>query len=170
MSSTGLIFKEVKDRDISPNAWTVTYLSYSTIFHASTFFYTKTLFVNGELCTSRQSPRHTRVVETFVAALTCLHKSKLSATDIQVTHRNVNAQKCFVFQLDGKIYLVVAGYPVESSVSSIGSQSVIGKIKNEIKSGNPVTWSWRGGGAFKKFSPKKQAEVDKAQGNLSADS
>ena len=25
--------KEAKDRDISPRAWTVTYLSYSTLFH-----------------------------------------------------------------------------------------------------------------------------------------
>lgn len=69
---------------------------------------------------------------------------------------------------NGKEFLIGEGYPKESSVSSVGPQSVVGKIKNEIKSGNPVTWSWRGAGAFKKFAPKK-AEVDKSEGNLSSE-
>jgi len=77
-------------------------------------------------------------------------------------------EKCFVFMKDGGEYLISEGYPKESSVSSAGPQSVIGKIKNEIKSGNPVTWSWRGADAFKKFA-KKDVKVDKAEGNLSAE-
>ena len=79
------------------------------------------------------------------------------------------AQKCYVFMNDGQIFLVGEGYPVESSVSSVGPQSVVGRIKNEIKAGNPVTWSWRGAGAFKKFAPKKEVLVDKSEGNLSAE-
>ena len=79
------------------------------------------------------------------------------------------AQKCYVFMNDGQIFLVGEGYPVESSVSSVGPQSVVGRIKNEIKAGNPVTWSWRGAGAFKKFAPKKEILVDKSEGNLSAE-
>lgn len=71
--------------------------------------------------------------------------------------------------VDGRELLVSEGYPVESSVNSSGPQSVIGRIKNEIKAGNPVTWSWRGAAAFKKFAPKKAAPVDKAEGNLSAE-
>ena len=74
-----------------------------------------------------------------------------------------------MFMKDGSELLVAEGYPKESSVSSVGPQSVIGKIKNEIKSGNPVTWSWRGAGAFKKFAPKKEVNVDKAEGNLSSE-
>jgi len=34
MSSTAILRKEVKDRDISPRAWTVAYLSYSRLFHS----------------------------------------------------------------------------------------------------------------------------------------
>jgi len=78
-------------------------------------------------------------------------------------------QKCFVFMVDGSQFLVGKGYPVESNVNSAGPQSVIGKIKNEIKSGNPVTWSWRGAEAFKKFAAQKKVAVDKAEGNLSAE-
>ena len=78
-------------------------------------------------------------------------------------------QKCYVYMVDGRELLVGEGYPVESSVNSSGPQSVIGRIKNEIKAGNPVTWSWRGAAAFKKFAPKKVATVDKAEGNLSAE-
>jgi hypothetical protein len=79
------------------------------------------------------------------------------------------AQKCYVTMLDGKQFLVGEGYPVESSVSSVGPQSVVGKIKNEIKAGNPVKWSWKGAAAFKKFAPKQEVAVDKAEGNLSAE-
>jgi hypothetical protein len=31
--TVNLLRKEVKDRDFSPRAWTVTYLPYSTLFH-----------------------------------------------------------------------------------------------------------------------------------------
>ena len=82
---------------------------------------------------------------------------------------HVYVQKCYVYMVDGRELLVKEGYPVESNVNSSGPQSVIGRIKNEIKAGNPVTWSWRGAAAFKKFAPKKAAPVDKAEGNLSAE-
>ena len=90
--------------------------------------------------------------------------------DVRITDMLRMLQKCFVFMNNGGEYLISEGYPKESSVSSAGPQSVIGKIKNEIKSGNPVTWRWRGGDAFKKFSAaKKDVKVDKAEGNLSAE-
>ena len=90
--------------------------------------------------------------------------------DVRINDMLRMLQKCFVFMNNGGEYLISEGYPKESSVSSAGPQSVIGKIKNEIKSGNPVTWRWRGGDAFKKFSAaKKDVKVDKAEGNLSAE-
>eukprot|EP00960_Hanusia_phi_P035081 751474-Hanusia_phi.AAC.2 len=57
-----------------------------------------------------------------------------------------------VITTEGKQYLIGEGYPKESSSSPQGPLQVLGKIKNEIKAGNPVQWKWKGGTAFKKRS------------------
>lgn len=64
--------------------------------------------------------------------------------------------------LDNKpeFVLIKEGYPTESSVSSAGPQQVLGKIRNEIKAGNPVTWEWRFANTFKK---KKEVEGEGAK-------
>mmetsp|Transcript_36362 Transcript_36362/g.113362 ORF Transcript_36362/g.113362 Transcript_36362/m.113362 type:complete len:96 (+) Transcript_36362:69-356(+) len=57
---------------------------------------------------------------------------------------------------EGKQYLIGEGYPKESSFSPQGPLQVVGKIKNEMKAGNPVQWRWKGGSAFKKRSSDEQ--------------
>lgn len=65
-------------------------------------------------------------------------------------------------QLDGKkeFVLIKEGWVEESSVSSAGPQQVLGKIKNEIKAGNPVTWEWRFAAGFKKKKKEAKEETD----------
>ena len=62
---------------------------------------------------------------------------------------------------EGKQYLIGEGYPKESSFSPQGPLQVVGKIKNEIKAGNPVQWRWKGGSAFKKRSSDEQEAKSK---------
>eukprot|EP00283_Hemiselmis_rufescens_P002371 CAMPEP_0173426338 /NCGR_PEP_ID=MMETSP1357-20121228/5827_1 /TAXON_ID=77926 /ORGANISM="Hemiselmis rufescens, Strain PCC563" /LENGTH=300 /DNA_ID=CAMNT_0014389977 /DNA_START=23 /DNA_END=925 /DNA_ORIENTATION=- len=73
-------------------------------------------------------------------------------------------ERCYV-QLDGKkeFVLIGEGYPRESAVSSSGPQQVLAKIKNEIKAGNPVTWSWRFANRFKKKPAEATAEEDEEE-------
>lgn len=74
-----------------------------------------------------------------------------TTSDETSTPHNGHTQRAFV-QLDGKkeFILIKEGWVEESSVSSAGPQQVLGKIKNEIKAGNPVTWEWRFAAGFKK--------------------
>ena len=67
-------------------------------------------------------------------------------------------QRAYV-KIGGQEMLIGEGYPKESSVSSTGPQQVLAKIKNEIKAGNPVTWSWRFAKKFKTPEPQGPAKL-----------
>eukprot|EP00961_Rhodomonas_salina_P298746 3938343-Rhodomonas_salina.1 len=71
-------------------------------------------------------------------------------------------QRAYV-TIKGKQFIIGEGYVQESSISSVGPQQILAKIKNEIKAGNPVKWSWRAAAGFKKKA--KPAEPVAATGD-----